>query len=93
MLNEGNYGSGSDFLTSYGSTRQKVTVPVPQHCFHEVYYIQYRRSIKGTAVKIYSGTGSLTTMKGKVLSPSLSLPSSSMLNAFRTAAKRSVVEP
>jgi hypothetical protein len=28
-----NYGSGSDFLTSYGSgsgsTRQKVTVPVP----------------------------------------------------------------
>jgi hypothetical protein len=45
MLNEGNQihnyisGSGSDFLTSYGSgsTRQKVTettvpVPVPQHC-------------------------------------------------------------
>jgi hypothetical protein len=35
-----NYGSGSDFLTSYGSgsKRQKVTVPtvtvpVPQHCF------------------------------------------------------------
>jgi hypothetical protein len=39
-----NYGSGSDFLTSYGSdtgsgsTSQKVTVPtvpvpVPQHCF------------------------------------------------------------
>jgi hypothetical protein len=31
-----NYGSGSDFLTNYGSgsgsTRQKVTVPVPQHC-------------------------------------------------------------
>jgi hypothetical protein len=38
-----NYGSGSDFLTSYssssgsGSTRQKVSVPtvsvsVPQHC-------------------------------------------------------------
>ena len=34
-----NYGSGSDFLTSYGSgygsTGQKVTVPtvpVPQHC-------------------------------------------------------------
>jgi hypothetical protein len=30
-----NYGSGSDFLTSSGSTRQKVTVPtvpVPQHC-------------------------------------------------------------
>jgi hypothetical protein len=30
-----NYGSDSDFLTSYGSgsgsTRQKVTVPVPQH--------------------------------------------------------------
>jgi hypothetical protein len=30
-----NYGSGSDFLTSYGSgsgsTRQKVTVPVPLH--------------------------------------------------------------
>ncbi len=47
MLNEGNQmhnfisssGSGSDFLTSYGSgsgsTTQKVTVPVPvpQHCF------------------------------------------------------------
>jgi hypothetical protein len=46
MLNEGNQihnfisssGSGSDFLTSYGSgsTRHKVTVPtvpVPQHCF------------------------------------------------------------
>jgi hypothetical protein len=44
-----NYGSGSDFLTSYGSgsgsgsTRQKVTVPpvpvpvpvpVPQHCMY-----------------------------------------------------------
>ncbi len=34
-----NFGSGSDFLTSYGSgsTRQKVTVPtvpVPQHCYH-----------------------------------------------------------
>jgi hypothetical protein len=31
-----NYGYGSDFLTSFdtgsGSTRQKVTVPVPQHC-------------------------------------------------------------
>jgi hypothetical protein len=45
-----NYGSGSDFLTSYGSgygsgsTSQKVTVPtvpvpvpVPQHCL----YLQY----------------------------------------------------
>ncbi len=37
-----NYGSGSDFLTSYGSgsKRQKVTVPtvpvpVPQHCFRD----------------------------------------------------------
>ncbi len=32
-----NYGSGSDFLTSYGSgsssTSQKVPVPVPQNCF------------------------------------------------------------
>ena len=35
------YGSGSDFLTSYGSgsgsTSQKVTVPtvpVPEHCFN-----------------------------------------------------------
>jgi hypothetical protein len=30
-----NYGSGSNFLTSYGSgsTRQKVPVPVPQHWF------------------------------------------------------------
>ncbi len=42
-----NYGSGSDFLTSYGSgsTRQKVTVPtvpvpapVPQNCFHLYFY-------------------------------------------------------
>jgi hypothetical protein len=44
MLNEENQihnfisssGSGSDFLTSYGSgsgsTSQKVTVPVPQRC-------------------------------------------------------------
>jgi hypothetical protein len=36
VINYGS-GSGSDFLTSYGSgsgsTRQKVTVPVPQHCF------------------------------------------------------------
>jgi hypothetical protein len=38
-----NYGSGSDFLTSYGSfsTSQKVTVPtvpvpVPQHCLEEM---------------------------------------------------------
>ncbi len=40
-----NYGSGSDFVTSYGSgsTSQKVTVltvpvpvPVPQHCFFSV---------------------------------------------------------
>jgi len=42
-----NYGSSSDFLTSYGSgsTSQKVTVPtvpvavpvpVPQHCFHTI---------------------------------------------------------
>ncbi len=34
-----NYGSGSDFFTSYGSgsTSQKVTVPVPvpQRCFRE----------------------------------------------------------
>jgi hypothetical protein len=33
-----NYSSGSDFLTSYGSgsgsTSQKVTVPVPQHCLY-----------------------------------------------------------
>jgi hypothetical protein len=31
-----NYGSGSDFFTSYdsgsGSNSQKVTVPVPQRC-------------------------------------------------------------
>ncbi len=40
-----NYGSGSDFLTSYGSgsgsTSQKVTVPtvpvpVPQHCPQQI---------------------------------------------------------
>jgi hypothetical protein len=38
-----NYGSGSDFLTSYcsgsGSTTRKVTVPVPQHCFELLYCI------------------------------------------------------
>ncbi len=40
FFNEGNQihnfisSSGSDFLTNYGpgSTSQKVTVPVPQHC-------------------------------------------------------------
>jgi hypothetical protein len=34
-----NYGSGSDFLKSYGSgsTLQKVTVPVPQHYFQPVF--------------------------------------------------------
>jgi hypothetical protein len=36
-----NYGSGSDFLTSYcsGSTSQKVTVrtvPVPQHWYYDL---------------------------------------------------------
>ncbi len=32
-----NYGSGSDFLTSYGSgsISKKITVPVPQHCKKE----------------------------------------------------------
>jgi hypothetical protein len=47
-----NYGSSSDFLTSYGSTRQKVavhTVPVPQHCSHN--------QCCGT-VTIYYGSGS-----------------------------------
>jgi hypothetical protein len=53
-----NCDSGSDFLTSYGSgsTRQKVTVPVPQHCSRGLYmvfwmsidfrvsYLQQRRS-------------------------------------------------
>ncbi len=46
-----NYGSGSDFLTSYGSvygsgfTSQKVTVPtvpVPQHCLG---LIKYKKEI------------------------------------------------
>jgi hypothetical protein len=46
-----NYGSGSDFLTSYGSgsgsTSQKVTVPVPvpQH-WKKLYFI-FRCSGKG----------------------------------------------
>jgi hypothetical protein len=42
------YGSGSNFLTSYGSgsgsTRQKVTVPVRQHCpgtYRPVFQAQY----------------------------------------------------
>jgi hypothetical protein len=41
-----NYGSGSDFLTSYGSssTNQKVLVPtvlvpVPQHCIKMTFYL------------------------------------------------------
>ncbi len=51
-----NYGSGSDFLTSYGSgygsgsTSQKVTVPtvpvpvpVPQHCFLQSQIPQHYR--------------------------------------------------
>ncbi len=49
-----NYGSGSDFLTSYrsgygsGSTSQKVTVPtvpvpVPQHCVILQYGTSYVR--------------------------------------------------
>jgi hypothetical protein len=46
------YGSGSDFLTSYGSgfgsTSQKVTVPtvpvpVPQHCFLKVHVHNFQR--------------------------------------------------
>jgi hypothetical protein len=51
-----NYGSGSDFLTSYGSgygsgsTSQKVTVPtvpvpVPQHCIPR--YLQHWSVQKG----------------------------------------------
>jgi hypothetical protein len=33
-----NYGSGSDFLTSYGSgsTSQKVPVTLPQHCVKQL---------------------------------------------------------
>jgi hypothetical protein len=50
-----NYGSGSDFLTSYGSgsgsgsTSQKVTVPtvpvpVPQHCWtHRIQSPAFKR--------------------------------------------------
>ncbi len=44
-----NYGSGFDFLTSYGSSsgskRQKVTVPtvpVPQHCLQQQAVIFWR---------------------------------------------------
>ena len=40
-----NYGYGSNFLTSFdtgsGSTRQKVTVPVPQHCWQELWIQQH----------------------------------------------------
>ncbi len=42
-----NYGSGSHFLTSYGSgsTSQKVTVPtvpvpVPQHCILQLFFFK-----------------------------------------------------
>jgi hypothetical protein len=40
-----NYGSGSDFLTSYGSgsASQKVTVPVPQHCLQVLVVVRYLR--------------------------------------------------
>jgi hypothetical protein len=47
-----NYGSGSDFLTSYGSgsTSQKVTVPtvpvpvpVPQHCWNVSFCFLFMR--------------------------------------------------
>ncbi len=44
-----NYGSGSDFLTSYGSgsTRQKVTVPAPQHWSPDMHcIIETERSVK-----------------------------------------------
>ena len=53
-----NYGSGSDFLTSYSSgsrsKSQKVTVPtvpvpVPQHCIPEPY-------------KVRTGTGKIVTV-------------------------------
>ncbi len=39
--------SGSDFLTSYGSgsTRQKVTVPVPQHWSPDMHIIETERSV------------------------------------------------
>jgi hypothetical protein len=45
-----NCGSGSDFLTSYGSgsTRQKVmvpTVPVPQHCAVHGIAVAYMSSL------------------------------------------------
>jgi hypothetical protein len=39
-----NYGSGSNFLTSYGSgsKRQKVTVPtVPQHCLYTPFFFVF----------------------------------------------------
>jgi hypothetical protein len=58
-----NYGSGSDFLTCYGSgsTSQKVTVPtvpvpVPQHCCCQ--YMQAWSRLQGLLSRLqYRSTG------------------------------------
>jgi hypothetical protein len=64
LLSEGNqihnfiFGSGSDFLTSYGSgsTSQKVTVPtvpVPQRCLHHSSKIKSHKTVE-TKVFLYN---------------------------------------
>ncbi len=60
-----NYGSGSDFLTSYGSgygsgsTSQKVTVPtvpvpVPQHC---ILMLSVTKDPGVLSILLFSGSG------------------------------------
>jgi hypothetical protein len=54
-----NYGSGSDFLTSYGSTSQKVTVPtvpVPQHFPAECFLFLFLRSFFSVMAKCEQNT-------------------------------------
>ncbi len=56
-----NYGSGSDFLTSNGSgsTSQKVTVPVPQHCIFLLFFIYLQNKYDaGTVLKNICSAGS-----------------------------------
>jgi hypothetical protein len=70
-----NYGSGSDFFTSYssGSTRQKVTVltvpvrvPVPQHCFSLQILTRERDIILGSRFQMHLIVKSLIGIRIKV---------------------------
>jgi hypothetical protein len=64
VINYGS-GSGSNFSTSYGSgsgsTRQKVTVPVPQHCINVYKYgLRLHRHLK-----TFTNSCSATVESGK----------------------------